>query len=93
MRSGRKPSYKGTRLLFAGTIIPMTCPVHAQLKDDTERPDGRQEAKEGRDTRAEKQVQQSYSYVQLVGQGRHKRPKGVQRRRAKNNNKTKQKGF
>ena len=32
MRSGRRPSPEGTRLLFAVTISPMICPVDGRLQ-------------------------------------------------------------
>ena len=46
MRSGRRPSPEGTRLPFAATISPRYLEVTDQLdKDDTTKPDGRQDEK------------------------------------------------
>ena len=75
-----------TRLLFAGTISPVICPDDGptQGRHKKTRRETRQEKKrkeEGSNTEIKKQ----HFHVQLVGQGRHKRPKGRQRRRAKNN--------
>ena len=61
MRSGRRPSPEGIRLLFAGTISPWYVQVgdEPKQKDDTTRPDGKQEKEkkrkeEGIDTKLEK---------------------------------------
>ena len=71
MRSGRRPSPEGTKLLFAGTISP-TCIIYhmsswrtnSQQKDHTKIPDKRQ--KEGRQG-AKTKRRNEQSYVQLVG--------------------------
>ena len=53
-----------------------------QRKDDTKKT--RRKTKQEEDTDSELKNQNQLSYnVQLVGQGRHKRPKGGQRQRAK----------
>ena len=70
----RVPRGQGCWLLvFAGTISPMVCPVDESTRGRHEktRRKTRQED-EGRGTELNKQNEQSY--VQLVGQGRHKRP-------------------
>ena len=63
-----------------------------QQKDGTTRPDGRQEKEKKRKMRKRKEKKRKeessdtelekpnkHFYVQLVGQGRHKRPEGRQR--------------
>ena len=75
--------------MFAGTISPMICPGDGPTtQDQTE--DKAKKKEEGRDTALKKLNQKLHQnfYVQLVGQGRHKRPKGRQRRRGKKTNKT-----
>ena len=88
MRLGRPPSPEGTRLMFAGTISPMICPGDGPTtQDQTE--DKTKKKEEGRDTALKKLNQKLHQnfYVQLVGQGRHKRHKGRKRRRGKKTNK------
>ena len=95
MRSGRRPSPGWTRLLFAGTIsliCPGDLPTEARRKT---RPGKRQEGGRGHSqsykqnkTKQDQKLINQHFYVQLVGQGRHKRPKGRQRRRPQKQNKT-----
>ena len=47
-----------------------------QQKDDTRRPDGKQERQKKKVQRHSAKKQNQQLYVQLVGQGRHKGPNG-----------------
>ena len=76
MRSGRRPSSEGTRLLFAGTISPTTRPVNGPTEGRQKRTRRKARQEEGRDTEPKKQNQQSYLMSYIYTQGRHKRPKG-----------------
>ena len=83
MRSGRRPTPDGTRCcLLVRSVLPIydICPVNGQTEGRHKKIRRKARQEEGRD-RAKKQNQQSY--VQLVGQGHHKRPKGGQKGRTK----------
>ena len=69
MRSGRRPSPEGARLLVAGTINPMICPVDGPTKGRHGKTRRKTIQKRGQRQRAKKQNQQSY--VQLADEGRH----------------------
>ena len=71
MRSGRRPSPEGTRLLFAGTI---SCPAGGPT--DGRHTKTRQEDK----SRKKELTQNGQSYVQLVGEGRPKKAKFIDRK-------------
>ena len=73
--TGRVPKGQG-----CCSMSPVMCPGDGPT-NDAKIPDGRQYKKRAD---AELQTKQNKQcYVQLMGQGRHKRPKGRQRRRAK----------
>ena len=55
-----------------------------QQKDGTTRSDGVHEKKERKRAATQSSKKQTRISVQLVGQGRHKRPEGRQRKRGKN---------
>ena len=73
MSSARRPSLEETTLLFAGTISLVICPGDGPTEGRHKKP--RQE--EGRNK--ELIAQKKQSYVQLVGQARHKTQKKGQR--------------
>ena len=95
MRAGRRPNLEGTRLLFAGTISRTIClgDGPTEGRHDKTRRKARKKLEKKRKEKQKREQRRSektnkHFYVQLVGQGRHKRLEGRQRKRGKSNNKT-----